>query len=230
MSAAAAAANGTPAKPAPAKVAPAANGAEAARTIPYDRFQAVVAEKKALATEIETLRGEVQSVTERAATADTLAAQIQAIKDAHQAEQAAWGEERALLGAGITDAEDADLVRHYYGKAPAEGKPATIADYLAGLRAEGAVVPRGLAHVFAPKVDAGASAGAGAGAGVPPVVPGKPPPKPSVGAGSSATPGTFTTAQLADVRRQAQGIADLTARAAFIASHMPAANASLKKK
>lgn len=156
-------ANGKPA-PKPADGGGAGNGG-GERMIPYAKFQAAVADKKALQERVTTLETEVQTAAERAATADTLAEQLRKVKDEHKAAASSWGEERALLAAGVVDAEDIDLVRFHHGRLPAEGRP-TVADFVAGLKAEGAVVPKGLGHLFTPADKGGAGDGdKGAAAG-----------------------------------------------------------------
>ena len=153
-------ANGTPAPPVTVK------------TVPQERFNTVVAEKKALAERVATLEAEGQSLTERAATADTLAKRVEELTAEHKLKAAAWGEERALLGAGITDPEDADVARLLYSRLPAEGKPKTIADYIGSLKAEGAAVPKALAHLFTPATTTTTPAEPKPGVKPPPKTPG----------------------------------------------------------
>lgn len=49
---------------------------ETREPVPYDRFQVVVTEKQALAATVDTLKGEVQKLTEKAATVDTLSTEV----------------------------------------------------------------------------------------------------------------------------------------------------------
>lgn len=141
-----------------AENAPAPNGGGApppkapeTRAVPWERFQKVNEERKAVAAEVESLRGEIQSLTEKAATADTLASQLNELKAAHKTALAAIHEELALTRAGVSDPEDADLVRFHYGRLPAETKPKSVMDFIESLKVEGATVPKGLSHLFAPK-------------------------------------------------------------------------------
>lgn len=119
----------------------------AEQAVPYARFSKVASERRALAAQVEALQIEARAY---AAGADELVAL--------RAERTSWAEERELMGQGVTDAEGIDLARHYYGKLPVDQKPKTIGEYVSSLRAEGAVVPRGLAAFVAPPAVAVAAA------------------------------------------------------------------------
>lgn len=149
------------------------------RTVPYATFQATNSKVKELETQLSTVQTELQAATERAATADTLAQTVAQLKEEHRARQVAWDEERSLLGAGVTDPEDVELVRFQFGRLPAEGKPKSVTDYVASLKAEGAAVPKALTHLFgAPPVAADPPAGGKAA-----------PPKPTGGSGKPPAAG-----------------------------------------
>ena len=206
---------GTEAEPAKPNGTPAV----APKTVPQERFNTVVAEKRELATRVASLEAEAQALTERAGTADTLAKRVEEMTKEHAAKAAAWGEERALLGAGITDPEDADVARLLYSRLPADGKPKTIADYVAGLKAEGAVVPKALAHLFAaaepPKTEQAKTTTA------------KPPPKTPANTGKTAgTAESVSVEALRDLRQKAQSSGD----AADWAAWKEAADAAMKAR
>jgi hypothetical protein len=111
-----------------------AHDATAEQAVPYPRFAKVNAERKALADQNEALQGQLAA---HRAAADELAAL--------RAERSTWAEERELMGQGLTDEEGISLVRHYYGRLPAESRPKSLGEYVASLRVEGAAVPKGLA-------------------------------------------------------------------------------------
>jgi hypothetical protein len=113
------------------------------QAVPYPRFAKVNAERKALADQNEALQSQLAS---HRAAAEELAAL--------RAERSTWTEERELMSQGLTDEEGISLVRHYYGRLPADSRPKTLGEYVAGLRAEGAQVPKGLAPFVAPPVAA----------------------------------------------------------------------------
>jgi hypothetical protein len=112
----------------------ATHDATAEQAVPYPRFAKVNAERKALADQNEALQGQLAA---HRAAADELAAL--------RAERSTWAEERELMGQGLTDEEGISLVRHYYGRLPAESRPKSLGEYVASLRVEGAAVPKGLA-------------------------------------------------------------------------------------
>lgn len=107
-------------------------GAQEPGPIPYGRFQAVVQERNALQDRIAGLERTVQGLTEKGATADTLAAQLREAQQKHEAERSAWGTERAIVGAGITDPEGVEFARLAYErmKPGEDGKKPSITDWL----------------------------------------------------------------------------------------------------
>lgn len=184
-----------------------ANGAPpVVRTVPQERYNATVAEKKELAARVATLEAEVQSVTERAATADTLAKQLEELRASTKAQAAAWEEKFSLQGAGLTDPEDVDVARTLYGRMPAEGKPKTIADAVTAWRADPTTAPRALAHVFGPATVPAAGAAGAAGKPVTPApnATGAPGTRPAAGE-------PVTGAALKALRESAQASGDWTA-------------------
>jgi hypothetical protein len=115
------------------------------RTVPYSRFQELVSEKNALKAQLEAVGAEAKGHQERAATADTLAQQIKALKAEHEAQRQGWEQERTLFAAGITDPEGHAVARTLYQTLPEDKRPPSIKEWIGSLSAEGAAVPRGLA-------------------------------------------------------------------------------------
>lgn len=111
--------------------------------IPYDRFQQVVAEKNALNERVGALEKEARTYQERAATADTLAKQIEQIKAEHSKAASAWDRQRALIGAGIVDDEGIELADYYYGKVPEKDRPA-MGDWIKAMREAPDKAPKAL--------------------------------------------------------------------------------------
>lgn len=116
-------------------------GQEPEKTIPYSRFQEVVEQKNALKQELAASRTELQALSEKSATVDTLAGQIESLKAAHKAEIAGMVERMELMGAGITDDEGQTVARALYQAIPEKERPKTIGDYLGQFRGEGDDVP-----------------------------------------------------------------------------------------
>lgn len=100
--------------------------------VPYDRFQAVVQDRNALQGRIVDLERQIQGLTEKGATADTLAAQLREAQTKFESERSAWGTERAIIGAGITDPEGVEFARLAYErmKPGEDGKKPSITDWL----------------------------------------------------------------------------------------------------
>ena len=118
--------------------------------VPYERFQAVVAERNTLRDADAARATEMQKLTERAATVDALTAALAEAKAGRAADADAWGQERALMGAGFTDAEGQTVARALFAAQPEAIRAKPIGDWLGGLKAEGATVPKALAPYLSP--------------------------------------------------------------------------------
>jgi len=110
---------------------------------------ALIATIAELRRERRDLRGRLTSfektADEGSAAIGALNQQIETLKADHASAAAAWGEERALFGAGLTSPEGQTIARALYASMPADGRPESIGAYLEGFKAEGAEVPAGLA-------------------------------------------------------------------------------------
>ncbi len=115
-----------------------ADVAEAAKgPVPYERFAALVAEKRALkakASEVDTMRAQLAELGKRAETAEA----------ALTAGRSEWTERTALIRAGIDDDDGIEVARSIYARQPAEGRK-PMEEWIAALKVEGASVPKPLA-------------------------------------------------------------------------------------
>lgn len=181
-----------------------------------DRIVALAAEKAQLRAQLESLTPQVATAATLRSELDTLRAQHDAARAEWQAAQTGWSTERAILSAGITDPEAADIVAHAYGRVPtpAEGAKPSLAEWLANREA----LPKGV-RAYLPD----------AGAVVAPTAAGQAaaavalPPAPAVNAGaSSGTPApakTFSPQAIQAMLGTPQGRATYAAnRAAILAS------------
>lgn len=112
-----------PANPTPDPAAP-----PPVQTVPYERFSAVVGEKKALMERVAALETEARTYQERAATADTLASRIREMEQASKAQTEQFGAWRDV--AKVLPGVDEDifgLVEAQYGRLPAKDRPARSA-------------------------------------------------------------------------------------------------------
>lgn len=115
---------------------------DAQAPVPYERFAAVAAERKALKSEVEALRtkaGGLDAATKEAAD----------LKSALASAQADFADRLALHRHGVGDDEGQDVARMLHGRLPPENRPA-LGDWVAGLKAEGATIPRALQPYLAP--------------------------------------------------------------------------------
>lgn len=110
------------------------------KTIPYDRFQAVVGEKNTLKTRLADAEKQIQALTEKGATVDTIAGQLKATKAQHAAELSKVQEELGLSRAGLNDPTGAAIARTLHGLLPEADRPSLL-DYVGSFRGEDAPEP-----------------------------------------------------------------------------------------
>lgn len=174
----------------------------------------------ALAAQGASLRAELAAVAPRLAEVATLQAKLDAQAATHTtaaaewaAKETGWHTDRALLAAGITDPEAADIVAHAYSRlAVIDGvtKP-TLPEWLAARD----TLPKGV-RAYLP------DASAAPPVVIPPAVAAAvvtPPPRANAGAGASPpTNGPMTGAEIQDMMRTPEGRARYqTLRAAHLA-------------
>lgn len=107
-------------------------------TVPATRLAEVVAERNAARRELEAAKVAAGKATEWEATAAQTASEL-------AAERAARAEERDLYRSGLVDEEAHVVARALYSALPKDARPATLGEYLGGLKAEGAAIPKALA-------------------------------------------------------------------------------------
>ena len=113
-----------------------AGGGTADATVPYERFETAVREKQAMAAEVATLKTEVQGLAERAATAGTLASELETWKTKAAEAEGRFGRYKAIGSALDTSDPDAiEAVEWQYGKLPEEGRP-ELEPWLTDLKAK----------------------------------------------------------------------------------------------
>ena len=131
---------------------------DSGKSIPYDRFQSVVAERNNLKTAMADLESQLQGAMEKAATVDTLASTIEQMKLDHAAAAEGWQTDQALMSAGLLDAEGRDVAKYLYGRLTGDDKPA-LADWLTTMKSDPEAAPKALAPYLSPaKQDAPAAA------------------------------------------------------------------------
>ena len=111
------------------------------RTVPYARFQEVVARRNEAETRIADLEAQLQAASERGATADTLAATIADLKASHKGKVAELQEALGLSRAGLNDPEGVAVARALYGAQPEDSRPGSLLDYIAQFQAGGEDAP-----------------------------------------------------------------------------------------
>lgn len=158
------------------------------RTVPYARFNEVN-------TKLAALEGRLAELEPIAGKYEKTAADLVAAR-----------EETSLVRAGVTDPDDVDVLRLHYGKLTGEAKPKTIGDYAAALKAEGAVVPKSLQHLFTP-----APAPAPDGKPAPGAPPRKPLPKPGgTEGGPPPTTPAYSSEAIRELTEEARRTRDFT--------------------
>lgn len=182
-----------------------------------DRIVALAAEKAQLRSQLDGLAPQLAAAATMQTELDTLRAQHDAARAEWQAAQTGWTTERAILSAGITDPEAADIVAHAYGRVPtpAEGAKPTLSEWLANREA----LPKGV-RAYLP--DASGAMAAPAATGQAPTAPALPPTAKVNAGASSGTPApakTFSPEAIQAMLGTPQGRATYAAnRAAILAS------------
>jgi len=165
----------------------------------------------ALAAERTALRQQLDAVGPKLAEVTTLQAQLSAATETHlkaaadwAAKETAWQTDRALLAAGITDPEAADIIAHAYSRVtPAEGadKP-SLATWLQ----DRAALPKGVQAYLPPAT--GTTQTTPTPAATTKTEPAKTtPPNANAGAGSAAPlNGPLSAAEISEMMRSPEGI------------------------
>lgn len=163
----------------------------------------------ALAQQAAGLRQQLDAVAPRLAEVTTLQAQLSAATESHlraaaewTAKEAAWVTDRALLAAGITDPEAADIIAHAYSRvaAPEGAERPSLATWLQ----DRAALPKGV-QAYLPATAAAAAAPVVAA----PVAPVKAVP-PNANAGAAPTTplnGPLSGAEIQEMMRTPEGMA-----------------------
>ena len=111
-----------------------AGGGGEPKTIPYERFETAVREKQELATEVSRLKTEAQQFAEKAATAGTLASELETWEAKAAEAEGRFGRYKSIGSAlGTSDPDAIEAVEWQFGKLPEEGRPELDA-WLTGLK------------------------------------------------------------------------------------------------
>ena len=184
--------------PAPAPVPAPAPGGDT-RTVAYENFQAVVQAKTGLEQQVAQLKSQIQTLTEKAATVDTLGAELNTWKAKASEAEGKFATYTELSGVlGTTDAEVVGLFDQKYRALPEKDRPDRKA-WIEGIRAKPDEAPALLRPWLTPSTPAQP----GAPKPTPPKVPGTPATPP--GAPSSVSP-----EQVARVREECAKSGDWT--------------------
>lgn len=155
---------------------------EPQKTVAYDNFQAVVQAKQGLETQVATLRSQLQTLTEKAATVDTLAAQVGEWKGKAEQASTRFATFTEFSGAlGTTDTDIIDSFDSKYRAMPEADRPAR-ADWVKALKA----APDGAPAILRPWLAPVAPATAAPVAKPSPRVPGTPATPPTAPSAVSA--------------------------------------------
>lgn len=117
--------------------------------IPESRLRQETRLKRQALERVQQLEAELEAAAKKAATADTLARQIEDQGKAHAAALAEWETERAVWRVGLTDPDGIEVARLLHGKLPEKDRP-SIGDWLGSLRDDPSKAPRALAAYLAP--------------------------------------------------------------------------------
>lgn len=128
-----------------------AQGGEA--MVPSSRLREVTAERDKHRQELETARGELETIKKGGATE---LAKAKDELDGWKKKEAAWLEERALVAHGLTDPEAQVVARTLFNQLDPKDRPADVGAWVAGHKADPTKAPRSLTPWLSPS-GAGAS-------------------------------------------------------------------------
>lgn len=169
-------------------------------TVPYARFQEVVAERDKLLGEQRTLARQMKELEERAATSTTLAKQLEEEKAARQRDAAKFTAELALSEHGIADPDGREVAMLLHSRLPEKDRP-PIADWLKTFKEKPDAAPRPLRPYLS---DPAAPPAAGGGKA--------PPTKPAAGGKQPDAPppasSPITPEAIRELREKAQRTGD----------------------
>jgi len=117
------------------------NGAGSAlrnkEAVPYERFAEVNTELKAAKARLAELEPKVTDL-------DKITKKAESYKAAHEADKAAWADERGLFTAGVTDPQGHVVAKALWSTLPEADRPA-LGEWVASLKEDPTKAPPGLA-------------------------------------------------------------------------------------
>ena len=155
------------------------------KAVPYARFAKVNAARKEAVARAKQFEADAKEVP-------GLRTQLEQLQTTYTTDKESWEQRFALVEAGLSDTEGQEVARMLYGRLPAEGKPASIGEWVTGLKAEGATVPKALGGYLT-----GATSKA-------------PPPTPGSGGNQPPAANNLTPDQIRTIREKAVKTGDWT--------------------
>lgn len=111
--------------------------------VPAARLRDETAAKRKAQERVAELEQAIARLEQRAATADTLAKQLEEAQSRFASATTAWDSERAVYQLGITDPEAIEVARHLHGRLPEQGRP-PLAEWLRAAKDDPSTAPRAL--------------------------------------------------------------------------------------
>lgn len=111
--------------------------------VPAARLRDETVAKRKAQERVAELEQAIARLEQRAATADTLAKQLEEAQSRFTAATSAWDSERAVYQLGITDPEAIEVARHLHGRLPEQGRP-PLAEWLRAAKDDPSTAPRAL--------------------------------------------------------------------------------------
>ncbi|MCB9763919.1 MAG: hypothetical protein H6739_29380 [Alphaproteobacteria bacterium] len=169
------------------------------KTVPYSRFEAVVASKNEALAQLQSLQIENQSLLEKAATVDTLGSQLREAQAQAQAAEQKFGRWQSIASQlGTTDQEAIEAAEWAHSRLPQKDRP-KLNDWLTGIKADPATAPK----VLQPWLSPGDQGQAGAAP-----TPRPTPRPPATGTQPPGAPSSLSNAELRRIREEAQRTGD----------------------
>lgn len=130
-------------------------GEQRVETVPYARFQQVVSEKGQLRSEVDALKVEIQTLSERGATVDILGRELEAAKTRLATMGADVDLNMGLAERGF-DGDGRSIIKMLHANLAEDGRPSAL-EWVDAMKEDASLRPKPLLGYFASPVAEGAS-------------------------------------------------------------------------
>lgn len=180
--------------------------------VPKARLDEALKKRRESLARVQELEEQLADLEKKAATAETLAKQLEEERGRNATLSQEWETERAVWAVGLTDTEGIEIARHLHSKLPEKDRP-KMADWLGNFKTDPSKAPKAL-QPYLPQAEAPPETPKGqgpqGGQRPPPTTPngGGARPVPPAQGGAGAGSASYTAEQIRAIRERAQTTGD----------------------